>query len=187
MGKTASGAVWLNADLLSSYDYWQFWRNTEDADTGRVLRLFTELPEAEIVRLEALHGAELNEAKKVLATETTALAHGRAAAEQAAETAKRTFEQGAIDKDLPVIEMDWAGGKNWTERTNEAILKASGLASSLSDARKKIMAGGAVRINGDLLSTDSSTISRRLNDVDPKTGALVVQYGKKKIILVKPV
>ena len=105
MGKTAAGAVWLNADMCSPYDYWQYWRNTEDADVGRFLRLFTELPEAEIARLEALQGAELNEAKKVLATEATALAHGRAAADAAAETARRTFEEGAIDEGLPTFEI----------------------------------------------------------------------------------
>ena len=96
MGKTAPGAVWLNADMLSPYDYWQFWRNTEDADVGRFLRLFTELPLDEIARLEALGGAEINEAKKVLATEATALLHGREAADAAAETARRTFEEGAL-------------------------------------------------------------------------------------------
>ena len=103
MGKTAQGAVWLNAELLSPYEYWQFWRNTEDADVGRFLRLFTELPLAEISRLEALEGAEINEAKKVLATEATALLHGREAAEAAAETARKTFEEGGAGGALPSI------------------------------------------------------------------------------------
>src|SRR5690349_24160226 len=105
MGKTASGAVWLNADMLSPYDYWQFWRNTEDADVGRFLKLFTILPMDEIARLEALQGADINEAKKVLATEATALLHGREAAELAAETAQKTFEQGALAESLPTVEI----------------------------------------------------------------------------------
>ncbi len=105
MGKTAQGAVWLNEERLSPFDYWQFWRNTEDADVGRFLRLFTELPLAEIARLEALGGSEINEAKKILATEATALCHGRAAAEAAAETARSVFEQGGIGGELPVVEL----------------------------------------------------------------------------------
>jgi tyrosyl-tRNA synthetase len=105
MGKTAAGAVWLNADMRSPYDYWQFWRNTEDADVGRFLKLFTELPLDEIARLEALEGAEINEAKKILATEATALAHGRAPAEEAAETARRTFAEGEAAEGLPTVEV----------------------------------------------------------------------------------
>src|SRR3954466_13498843 len=105
MGKTASGAVWLNADLFSPYDYWQFWRNTEDADVGRFLKLFTTLPLDRIAQLEALQGAEINEAKKVLATEATALLHGREAAELAADTARKTFEQGAVAESLPTVEV----------------------------------------------------------------------------------
>ncbi len=187
MGKTAAGAVWLNPDMRAPYEYWQFWRNTEDADVGRFLRLFTDLPEDEIARLEKLQGAELNDAKKVLATEATALAHGRAAANEAAETARRTFEEGDIAEGLPIVEMDWAEGKNWTERTNEAILKASGLATSLSDARRKIATGDSVRINGELLPKDGAEIRRNRDQVDSRTGAFVVQFGKKKIVLVKPV
>ena len=103
MGKTASGAVWLNAEMVSPYEYWQFWRNTEDADVGRFLKLFTELPLDEIARLEALGGAEINEAKKVLATEATALLHGRSAADEAAEAARKTFEEGALADQLPTI------------------------------------------------------------------------------------
>src|SRR3954463_7495162 len=103
MGKTAAGAVWLKPDMLSPYDYWQFWRNTEDADVGRFLKLFTTLPMDEIARLEALQGTEINEAKKALATEAPALLHGRAAAEQAAETARKTFEQGALAESLPTV------------------------------------------------------------------------------------
>src|SRR5690606_14038636 len=105
MGKTAAGAVWLNPDMLSPYDYWQFWRNTEDGDVERFLKLFTELPLKEIAKLAKLEGAELNEAKKTLATEATALVHGRDAADRAAETARATFEQGAIAESLPTIEV----------------------------------------------------------------------------------
>src|SRR5580704_16583489 len=187
MGKTASGAVWLNPDMRSPYEYWQFWRNTEDADVGRFLRMFTDLPEAEIARLERLEGAELNDAKKVLATEATALCHGRAPANDAAETARRTFEEGAIAEGLPTFEMDWAENKGWEQRSNEAILKASGLASSLSDARRKIAAGDSVRINGELLPKNGAETMRDKTDVDASTGAFVVQLGKKKIVLVKPV
>ena len=105
MGKTAAGAVWLNADMVEPYDYWQYWRNTEDADVGRFLKLFTVLPLDEIARLAALRGQEINEAKKVLATEATALLHGRAAAEEAAETARKTFEEGGLADTLPTIEI----------------------------------------------------------------------------------
>ena len=105
MGKTAQGAVWLNADRLSPYDYWQFWRNTEDADVGRFLRLFTDLPLDEIARLEALAGSEINEAKKVLATEATALCHGRAAADAAAETARSVFAEGGTGAALPTVDV----------------------------------------------------------------------------------
>src|ERR1044071_9930931 len=105
MGKTAAGAVWLNADLVSPYDYWQYWRNTEDGDVSRFLKLFTVLPLNEIARLAALQGSEINEAKKVLATEATALVHGRAAAEEAADTARKTFEEGALAQTLPTVEI----------------------------------------------------------------------------------
>src|SRR3569833_3177733 len=128
MGKTAAGAVWLNQDMLSVYDYWQFWRNTEDGDVGRFLRLFTDMKLDEIVRLESLQGAELNEAKKVLATEATAVLHGREAAEQVSETARRTLEEGASAEGLPTI----------TAKLPDGILNltvASGLAASNSEAR----------------------------------------------------
>ncbi|HEY1631889.1 MAG TPA: tyrosine--tRNA ligase [Rhizomicrobium sp.] len=188
MGKTAAGAVWLNADLVSPYDYWQYWRNTEDKDVGRFLRLFTDLPLDEIARLEALQGAELNDAKKVLATEATAVLHGRAAADAAADTSRRTFEEGASAAGLPTVVMDWSTGEvsgehNWSERRAEAILKASGLASSLSDARRKI-AEGAVKINDRSISDPQQWF--RATDIDSKIGAFKVQYGKKKIVLVKP-
>jgi tyrosyl-tRNA synthetase len=186
MGKSVSGAVWLNQDMLSVYDYWQFWRNTEDGDVGRFLRLFTDLAENEIARLEKLPGAELNEAKKVLATEATAILHGRDAAEKAAGTARSAFEEGASEG-LPII--DWSAGEesgehNWTQRTAAAILKASGLATSLSDARRKIDEK-AVRINDKLVERHDQCFQK--TDIDPQTGAFKVQYGKKKIILLKPV
>ena len=189
MGKTAAGAVWLNADRVSPYDYWQFWRNTEDGDVGRFLRLFTDLPLEEIARLEALQGAELNDAKKVLATEATALLHGRDAGDRSADTSRRAFEEGASAEGLPEVEMDWSAGEvtgeqNWAQRRAEAILKASGIATSLSDARRKI-SEKAVRINDRLVEDPAQWFNK--TDVDPKVGAFKVQYGRKKIILVKPI
>ena len=186
MGKTAAGAVWLNAEQKSPYDYWQFWRNTEDKDVGRFLRLFTDMPLAEIARLEKLEGSELNDAKKTLATEATAILHGHAAADAAAETARKAFEEGVTTENLPT--MNWSAGEvsgeqGWTHRSAEAILKASGLASSLSDAKRKI-AEGAVRINDALISDPKRLFGK--DEVDPKVGAFKVQYGKKKIVLVKP-
>jgi tyrosyl-tRNA synthetase len=183
MGKTAAGAVWLNAARVSPYDYWQFWRNTEDRDVGRFLRLFTDLPLAEIARLEALEGAELNEAKKILATEATAILHGRDNAAGAAETARRAFEEGAATTDLPTVNLVWDGGQGWTERSAEVLLKEAGLATSLSDARRKI-AEGAVKINDAPIGDASQKFSKSMIDKD--LGAFKVQYGRKKIILVKP-
>jgi tyrosyl-tRNA synthetase len=190
MGKTAAGAVWLNADQKSPYEYWQFWRNAEDKDVGRFLRLFTDLPIAEIARLENLSGSELNDAKKTLATQATTILHGREAAEAAAETARRTFEEGATAQGLPVVEFDWSADEKgvdqgWTQRRAEAILKASRLASSLGDARRKIAENGAVKINDEVISDPSRPFLA--TDVDPQSGTLKVQYGKKKIVLVKPV
>jgi tyrosyl-tRNA synthetase len=189
MGKTAAGAVWLNEDQLSAYDYWQFWRNTEDADVPRFLKLFTTLPMDEITKLASLGGAEINEAKKVLATEATALVHGRDKAEAAAETAKLTFEQGVTSKDLPTEIMQWnvaedGSERNWKRRSAGAILKASRLASSLSDARRKIDSG-AVKINDESISDSRKWFGK--SDVDSQTEAFKVQYGKKKIVLLKPV
>src|SRR5262249_27147730 len=140
MGKTAAGAVWLNADQRSPYEYWQFWRNTEDGDVGRFLRLFTELPEGEITRLEKLEGAERNEAKKILATEATALCHGRDAALEAAETARRTFEEGALAAGLPTFEIERQKLEAGIPLTTLAHL--AGLTSSASEARRFIQSGG---------------------------------------------
>ena len=144
MGKTASGAVWLNRDMMSVYDYWQFWRNTEDGDVGRFLRLFTDMAEAEIARLEKLQGAELNEAKKVLATEATGILHGREAADNAADTARRAFEEGAMAEGLPTV----------SAKLPEGILNlavACGLAASNSEARK-LIANQGLRLNDQTVS-----------------------------------
>src|SRR5579872_6048419 len=169
MGKTAAGAVWLNADRVSPYDYWQFWRNTEDGDVGRFLRLFTEMKLDEIARLEALQGADLNEAKKVLATEATAVLHGRAAADKAADTARRAFEEGASAEGLPTI----------TAKLPEGILNlavAAGLASSNSEARKLITNNGLklndVAVSDPKLMVDSSALNG--------DGVLKLSSGKKK-------
>jgi tyrosyl-tRNA synthetase len=180
MGKSAAGAVWLNGDMLKPYDYWQYWRNTEDADVGRFLRLFTDLPEGEIVRLEALQGAELNDAKKILASETTALAHGRAAAGDAAETARRTFEEGAMAEGLPTFEIA-RGQLDGMALTTLAHL--AGLTSSASEARRHIQ-GGGLKLNDAPVQDVKATVS--LSDLSGE-GVLKLSVGKKKHILVKPV
>jgi tyrosyl-tRNA synthetase len=149
MGKTAQGAVWLDADLLSPYDYWQFWRNTQDADVGRFLRLFTDLPLDEIARLEALQGAEINEAKIVLATEATAMLHGRAHAGAAAETAKSTFAEGGAGEDLPTLSV--GKGINIAH-----ALTALGFTPSNKEAKRKI-AEGAVRLD-DVVVNDPALL-----------------------------
>ena len=175
MGKTAAGAVWLNQDMLSVYDYWQFWRNTEDGDVGRFLRLFTDLPLDEIARLEKLQGAELNEAKKVLATEATAVLHGRAAADKAADTARRAFEEGASAEGLPTI----------TAKLPEGILTlavAAGLASSNSEARK-LIANNGLKLNDATVSDPKLTVDATALNSD---GVLKLSSGKKKHVLVKP-
>jgi tyrosyl-tRNA synthetase len=179
MGKTASGAVWLNEEQLSAYDYWQFWRNTEDADVGRFLRLYTTLPLDEIARLEALGGAEINEAKKVLATEATALMHGRDKAELAAETARRTFEERQTAETLPTVELepaDVASGLGILA----AFVKA-GLVPSTGEARRQIK-GGGLRID-DAVVTDE----RAMLPSDAFIGGRSVKLsmGKKKHVLLK--
>ncbi len=151
MGKTMSGAVWLNADQLSAYEYWQFWRNTDDRDVGRFLRLFTDLPLDEIARLEALQGAEINDAKKVLADAATALCRGEAAAADAAETARRTFEEGAAGDDLPTHTV------TGTIAVVDALV-ALGLAASKGEARRLIKGGGA-RIDGERVADEGATIA----------------------------
>jgi len=151
MGKTAAGAVWLSAEQLASYDYWQFWRNAADADVGKFLRLFTDLPLDEIARLEALQGAEINEAKIVLATEATALLHGRAAADAAKETARATFAEGGAGADLPTLK---TGG----EITVLAALTGLGFCASNGEAKRKI-AEGAVRIDDQPVSDPALAIA----------------------------
>jgi tyrosyl-tRNA synthetase len=175
MGKTAAGAVWLNPDIRSPYEYWQFWRNTEDGDVGRFLRLFTELPEDEIARLEVLKDAELNAAKAILATEATAICHGRKAAEEARETARRTFEEGAMAEGLPTI----------TTSLPQGILTlavACGLAASNSEARK-LIANNGLRINDAPVTDPKMTVGP---DALTSEGVLKLSSGKKKHVLVKP-
>jgi tyrosyl-tRNA synthetase len=178
MGKSAKGAVWLNADRLSPYDYWQFWRNTEDADVGRFLRLFTELKLDEIARLEALHGAALNDAKKILANEATALLHGPDAAAEAAGTARATFEQGGFADALPthfVSSTELAAGIPLFR-----LLAESGLVASNGEARRLIRGGGA-RVN-DTPVTDEQ---RALTLADLLDGAAKLSAGRKQHRLVR--
>jgi len=180
MGKTAQGAVWLNAERLSAYEYWQFWRNTEDADVGRFLRLFTELPLAEIARLEALADGEINEAKKILATEATALCHGREAALVAAETARAVFEEGGSGDDLPQTQLP----RDVFERGISVfeLFSRAGLAASNSEARRLIRGGGA-RINDAVVEDERRVV--RLDDFGPN-GALKLSAGRKRHALIRP-
>ena len=171
MGKTAAGAVWLNADLLSPYDYWQYWRNAEDADVGRFLKLYTELPLTEIARLAALGGSEINEAKKVLANEATALLHGRSAADEAAETARRTFEEGESAEGLPRVALDLAGGVGLL-----AAIVAAGFASSNGEARRHIQ-GGAIRVNDDVVRDEKLRLDAGHTN---SSGAIKLSMGRKK-------
>ncbi len=181
MGKTAAGAVWLNEAQLSAYDYWQFWRNTEDADVERFLKLFTTLQLSEIARLAALGGAEINEAKKVLATEATALLHGRDKADGAAETARKTFVEGALSQDLPTVEIskaDLASGIGVLIAFVEA-----GLVKSNGEARRQIQ-GGGLKVN-DVAVADEKA---RLTVSDVVAGGLIkLSLGRKKHVLLKPV
>ncbi|RUM99578.1 tyrosine--tRNA ligase [Pseudaminobacter arsenicus] len=181
MGKSMNGAVWLNADMLSPYDFWQYWRNTEDADVERFLNLYTTLPMDEIARLGKLGGAEINDAKKVLATEVTAMLHGREAAEQAAETARKTFEEGALADTLPTVEI----GKDDLQ-AGIGILTLfvnAGLAGSNGEARRHIQ-GGAVRLNDTPITDDRRAVTSADLTGD---GVLKLSLGKKKHILVRPV
>src|SRR4029079_4948514 len=181
MGKTASGAVWLNPDMLSPYDYWQYWRNTEDADVTRFLKLFTELPLVEIDRLSKLKGAELNEAKKVLATEATALVHGREAADRAAETARTTFEEGALAANLPSIEGSQAELKKGLGVLNACV--QAGFVKSTGEARRQIK-GGGIRVNDETVDDEKRLLT--LSDLTPE-GAIKLSLGKKRHVLVRPV
>ena len=181
MGKTASGAVWLDPEMLSPYDFWQYWRNTEDADVGRFLKLYTTLPLDEVARLAALDGAEINEAKKVLATEITALLHGRQAAEQAAETARKTFEEGVTADSLPTVEMPRAELESGVGIL--ALFVKAGLAASNGEARRHVQ-GGAVRLNDQPVSDDRRAVT--LQDLSPE-GVLKLSLGKKKHVLVRAI
>jgi tyrosyl-tRNA synthetase len=181
MGKTVGGAVWLNADRLSPYDYWQMWRNAEDADVGRFLRLFTELPLDEVAKLAALQGSEINEAKKVLANEATTLLHGAAAAEAAASASKAAFEDGRLSEDLPTIELPRTQFEAGVALATVAA--DAGLASSRSEARR-LAHGGGLRVN-DAVETDGQRLltMRDLNS----DGVVKLAAGRKKIVLVKAV
>ncbi|MCP4393709.1 MAG: tyrosine--tRNA ligase [Alphaproteobacteria bacterium] len=181
MGKTLNGAVWLNEERLSSYDYWQFWRNTEDGDVGKFLRIFTELPLDEIARLEKLEGAEINEAKKILANEATKLCHGEEKAVNAAETARKTFEEGQLGAELPVFEISKADFDGGTYDLITA-LNDSGLCNSKGEAKRLVKQGGA-RVN-DAQVTD---IERMLQNDDVKDGSIKLSSGKKKHLLIKVV
>jgi tyrosyl-tRNA synthetase len=175
MGKTAAGAVWLNADLVSPYDYWQYWRNTEDGDVVRFLKLFTVLPLDEITRLAALKGNEINEAKKVLATEATALVHGRQAADQAAETARKTFEEGAPAETLPTVLVEHPIG---------VLIAAvqTGAVSSTSEARRQIKNGG-IKLNGVVVTDEKLTLT---TDNATPEGVHILSIGKKRHFQLKP-
>ncbi len=181
MGKSASGAVWLNGDLFSPYDFWQYFRNTEDADVGRFLKIFTRLPLDEIAKLEALGGSELNEAKKILATEVTAIVHGLAAAQEAAETARKTFEEGALADNLPSIEVP--GAELETGIGLLALLVRAGLAASNGEARRHVQ-GGAVRLNDEAMTDERRSVT--VQDLSPEK-VVKLSLGKKKHILVRPV
>ena len=181
MGKTASGAVWLDAELLSPYDYWQFWRNTEDADVGRFLRLFTPLPMGEIQRLAALQGAEINEAKKILATEATALVHGLAKADAAAATAPKTFEDGTLAPDLPTIAVPLSDSQH--ELGVLAAFVTAGLVKSNGEARRQV-AGGGLRVNDTVVTEEKAKL--RSSDIG-RDGVIKLSLGKKKHVLLRPV
>ena len=181
MGKTASGAVWLSEDMLPVFDFWQYWRNAEDADVGRFLKLFTTLPMDEIARLEALEGAEVNEAKKVLATEATALVHGREAAERAAATARGQFEGAGSVSDLPTVEVSRAEFEDGIGML--ALFVRSGLAGSNGEARRHVK-GGAARLNDETQSDERRTVGAGDLDGD---GAIKLSVGRKRHVRVKAV
>jgi tyrosyl-tRNA synthetase len=179
MGKTAQGAVWLDADLVSPYDYWQFWRNTEDADVERFLKLFTDMPLDEIAKLAALEDREINEAKKKLATEATALLHGRDAADEAEETARRTFEQGALGDALPTISV--AANELEKGAAVVGLFVDAGLVQSKSEARRQIR-GGGLRVNDKPITDEAATVSAG----DVTDGVIKLSLGKKRHVLVRP-
>ncbi|VFU10408.1 tyrosine--tRNA ligase [Methylocella tundrae] len=178
MGKTAQGAVWLDESLLPVFDYWQFWRNCEDRDVGRFLKLFTELPLDEIAKLEALGGAEINEAKKVLATEATAMVHGREAALSASEAARKTFEEGALAESLPSVEI--AASEIEAGLGVLAAFVKAGLVASTSEARRQIK-GGGLRVNDEVISDERAVIA----PAAAVKGVVKLSLGRKRHILLK--
>lgn len=180
MGKTAQGAVWLNADQFSPYDFWQYWRNVEDADVVKFLKLFTILPMAEIAKLAALQGGEINEAKKILATEATALLHGRDAANEAADTAQKTFEQGAIAENLPTVDIP-RGELDAGIGVLAAFVKA-GLVTSNGEARRQIK-GGGLRVNDAVVTDEKMALTPA--GLTPE-GVIKLSMGKKKHVLLRP-
>jgi len=182
MGKTAAGAVWLNADMLSPYDYWQYWRNSEDGDVARFLRLFTLLPLPEIDRLAALAGQDINEAKKVLATEATALIHGRPAAEAAEATARQTFEEGTLAASLPTVEIAPAELEKGIGVLT-AFSEKTGFVASNGEARRQIKAGG-LKVNDKTVSDEKMVLTSR--DLTPE-GVIKLSLGRKRHVLRKPV
>ncbi|WP_029355447.1 tyrosine--tRNA ligase [Bosea sp. 117] len=182
MGKSVNGAVWLNADLLGPYEFWQYWRNTEDADVPRFLKLYTTLPMAEIARLEALGGAEINEVKKILATEVTAMLHGRAAADQAAETARKTFEEGGVSADLPTVEVP-AGELESGIGVLAAFAEKTGLVASNGEARRQIKSGG-LKVNDATVTDEKAVLTAR--DLSSE-GVIKLSFGKKKHVLLRAV
>jgi tyrosyl-tRNA synthetase len=180
MGKTAGGAVWLNADMLSPYDYWQFWRNTDDADVERFLKLFTTLPLDKIADLSALRGQDINQAKIVLANEATSLVHGFVAAMSAAATARKTFEEGALASDLPTIEIPLRE-LNAGIGVLAAVVKA-GLAASNGEVRRQIK-GGGLRVN-DVAVADEKMVLTSAH-LTPE-GVIKLSMGRKRHVLVRP-
>ena len=180
MGKTAKGAVWLNADQFSPYDFWQYWRNTEDADVVKFLKLFTTLPMSEIAKLAALKGGEINEAKKVLATEATALLHGRDAANMASETARQTFEEGAIAENLPTVGIP--RGEIEAGAGVLALFVRAGLVASNGEARRQIK-GGGLRVN-DVAVADEKMLLKA-SDITAE-GVIKLSLGKKRHVLLRP-
>jgi tyrosyl-tRNA synthetase len=180
MGKSANGAIWLNSDMLSTYDFWQYWRNTEDADVTKFMKLFTTLPMDEINRLSALGGNEINEVKKILATEVTAMAHGRAQAEAAAETARKTFEEGAVAQDLPSINVAASELKDGVGLLS--LIVSAGLAGSNGEARRHIK-GGAIKINDKQVTDERTMIT---DNATSDEGVIKLSMGKKKHVLIRP-
>jgi tyrosyl-tRNA synthetase len=180
MGKTAKGAVWLNADQFSPYDFWQYWRNTEDADVGKFLKLFTTLPMREISKLAALKGAEINEAKKALADAATTLLHGTDAARQAAETARKTFEEGTLAQNLPTVEIPY--GELEAGSGVLTLFVKAGLVASNGEARRQIK-GGGLRVNDTAVTDEKMMLSKA--DLTPE-GVIKLSLGKKRHVLVKP-